>query len=257
MRPDLGRLLQVDAGAGAVVAAHSNGRAGNARATLVLGQGFRRERRQARVPRAHDAAHVACRIGFDQRLGQRRRLDEEEPVPVRPREVEGRALVHAERRRDVEQHQPLDCARMIGRQPVRGPRAAVVREHAEVLEALLAHDGECVERHLALRIGRAAFARIGAPRIAVAAQVHQHDREMLRKARRDEVPHRMRLRVTVQQEQGLAAARAPASEAHTAAQHLEPLETLERLLHEADSGIAGSRAASNNAAIDYFPIGNN
>ena len=79
------------------------------------------------LARAHHVAHVGRRIGLDQALRQRRRLDQEEPVPVGAGEGLGRLLVHGQRRRDVEQHQPLAPLRMVQRQPVRDAGAAVVR----------------------------------------------------------------------------------------------------------------------------------
>jgi hypothetical protein len=123
---DVGAVVrQVDGGGGAVVLADGFGRARNAGAALVLGQHLGRERRQARMAPAHHAAHVAHRVGGDQRLGQRRRLDQEEPVPVGLGKGLGRVLVHGERGRDVEQQHPLDRRRMVAanRCATRAPRS--------------------------------------------------------------------------------------------------------------------------------------
>mmetsp|Transcript_6402 Transcript_6402/g.26190 ORF Transcript_6402/g.26190 Transcript_6402/m.26190 type:complete len:216 (-) Transcript_6402:239-886(-) len=193
-------MHEVDAGTGAVVGADRGGRARAGDAALVLGPGTRVEHRAA-TP-AHAVAQIGRGVGFDQPFGQRRGLDQQEPVPVGAREGLGRALVHGQRRRDVEQHQPRDRLGVVQRQPVGHPRTAVVRQHREALVAEGAHQGHGVPRHLALGIGGAAVAGGRPVAVAIAAQVHQHDAALARQRRRHAVPHRHRLRMAVRQQQG-------------------------------------------------------
>ncbi|MDH6595116.1 hypothetical protein M2165_005005 [Variovorax sp. TBS-050B] len=145
------------------------------------------------MPSAHHAAHVAHRIGGDQRLGQRRRLDQEEPVPVGAGERIGGVLVHRERGRDVEQQHAIDRIRMVRSQTVGHARAAVVRQHAEALEAVVPHRGQRIERHSPLAVGDVRRVGRGAARIAVAAQVDRDHGEALGERWRHAVPDRMRL----------------------------------------------------------------
>ena len=125
----------------------------------------------------HDVSKVGHRIGLDQAFGQRRRLDQEEPVPVGAREGVGRAFVHRQRRRDVQQHHPRHRARVVQRQPVGNPRAAVVGADGEALEAQRAHQAECVERHRALAVGGVVGVGWHAFGVAITAQVGGDDRE--------------------------------------------------------------------------------
>ncbi len=63
--------------------------------------------------------------------------------------------------------------------------------------------------------------RLGPARIAVAAQVHQDDREVLGQLRRDAMPDGMGLRVAMKQQQGRAASADAAMQAHAVARQIE------------------------------------
>ena len=67
-------------------------------------------------------------------------------MPVGPGESLGRLLIHRQRRRDVEQRQPAYGLRVVHRQAVGHPRAAIVCEHIEPVEAEPPHHGEHVAR---------------------------------------------------------------------------------------------------------------
>ena len=97
---------------------------------------------------------------------------------------------------------PLDRLRVVQRQPVGRARAAVMRQHAETVMPEMAHQADGIARHLALGIGGAAFAGRRAVAVAIAAQVHQHDTVRARQRGRHTVPHRHRLRMAVQKQQG-------------------------------------------------------
>ena len=99
----------------------------------------------------------------------------------------------------------LDALRMIEREPVRDASAAVVADDGEALVAERAHQRDHVGRHRALAVlrvielGRRRRRRLG--RVAIAAQVGNDEREVGGERARDAVPHRVRLRVAVQQQQ--------------------------------------------------------
>ena len=95
---------------------------------------------------------------------------------------------------------------MIGRQTMRHACAAVVRQHLEALEAVMPHRGQRVERHFPLAVVAMRVVGGWAARIAVAAQVHQHDREMRGQRGRHAMPDEVRLRMTMQQQERPAVA---------------------------------------------------
>ena len=96
--------------------------------------------------------------------------------------------------------------RDIAAEPVRHARAAVVGADVEALEAGVAHHGQRIGGHRALAVGGVVGARRQALRVAAAAQVHRDHGVALGQRGRHAVPHRMRLRVAVEQEQGRSAA---------------------------------------------------
>jgi hypothetical protein len=71
---------------------------------------------------------------------------------------------------------------------------------AEAVEAQLAHDLDLVARHRSLRVRLVVGCRRRLRALSVPAQVGGDDGEVLCETRSDEVPHRVCLRVTVQEE---------------------------------------------------------
>jgi len=142
----------------------------------------------------------------EQPLGQAAALDQEEPVPAAGRHALVDIFEPIKGRDDVEQGGAFDALGMIPQQPVRDAGAAVVPRHAKALEAERLHRLDLVLRQCALGVG----GKIGPGRrlrtVAVAAQVGDHQREVLRQSRRHLAPHHMRLRIAVQQEQRRPAA---------------------------------------------------
>jgi hypothetical protein len=76
--------------------------------------------------------------------------------------------------------------------------AAVVPHDREALVAEAAHDLDLIERHRARRVIGVTLAVRRLARIAVAAQIGEHDRKVFGQAAGDLVPGDVRLRVTVQ-----------------------------------------------------------
>ena len=111
---------------------------------------------------------------------------------------------------------------MIDRQAVRHPRAAVVAADQEAAMTEMLHHLDEVARHLLLGVGRVVGRGLGLERAAVAAQVGADHREALRHLRCHGVPHGVRLRVAVQQQQRRSGA--AAAQAHLAAGDCHVLE---------------------------------
>ena len=89
---------------------------------------------------------------------------------------------------------------------MRNAPAAIVAGEPESRKAERAHHLDLVRRHRALRVVDVLRAAVGLRRIAVAAQVAADDGVALREPRRDPMPHRVRLRIAVQQEERRTAA---------------------------------------------------
>ena len=95
---------------------------------------------------------------------------------------------------------------MIERQPVTNPSAAIVARQAETGEAERIHNFSHGRRHGALCIGRVIGVGVRYRGPAVAGQVGDHQREMLCEHRRHAMPHHVRLRMAVQQQERRSAA---------------------------------------------------
>jgi hypothetical protein len=95
---------------------------------------------------------------------------------------------------------------VVAQQAVGHPRAAVVPGDGEPVEAERRHRLDLVERQRPLGIGREIGAGQRLRAVAIAAQIGRDDGEVLGQARRHLAPHRMGLRVAVQQQQRRAAA---------------------------------------------------
>ena len=90
---------------------------------------------------------------------------------------------------------------MIEGQSIGDPAAAIVPDEEEAIESQLAHDVDLVLRHDALRIVAVVGQSVGLAAVAIAAQIRGNDGEARRQLIGDLVPDRVRLRVTVQQQQ--------------------------------------------------------
>src|SRR5207249_1950598 len=83
--------------------------------------------------------------------------------------------------------------------------AAVVARNAEAREAEALHDLDLILRHRALGIIGVRRSSFGLARVPIAPQVGADDDEALRKFWRDPVPHNVRLRISMQEQQGWTA----------------------------------------------------
>ena len=77
-----------------------------------------------------------------------------------------------------------------------------MRHDLKAVKPVVLHHGEGIQRHVALGVIVVLSIRRRTHRIAITAQIHHHHGEMLFQLVRHQVPHDVRLRVTVQQQQG-------------------------------------------------------
>ena len=135
---------------------------------------------------------------------------------------------HVARGHDVQRRQTQHALRVVLGQPVGDASAAVVAAQEEGVEPQVAHGVHQVLRLRPLGVVEVVGAALGLAAVAVAAQVRRDYREVLRQPRRDLVPHGMRLRVTVQQqERRAAAALHQVDDFATAGGNLHPVESFE------------------------------
>ena len=97
-------------------------------------------------------------------------------------------------RQDIEHGETIDALRMIERQPIGDPAAAIVPGDREAREPESHHDRHHVVRHRPLGVGRMVRIRGRTAAAAVAAQVGTDDGEVAREQRRHAAPHQVRLR---------------------------------------------------------------
>lgn len=200
-----GIVRQVDAGGGAVIVAAAADGLRIRKAAHVLGDHLRIERGLvAHAPAGQAALQPVRRIVGDHAFREGRRLDQEEPVEIAGRQ----GLVgHGEGGRggrDVHRAGAQDAVRMVEAEAVEDARAAVVRRHVEAPVAERTHQPGHVPRHGPLRLVGGLRHGRRHPRIAVAPQVGNHEREALLQERRDLVPHGMGFGIAVEQQQGRA-----------------------------------------------------
>jgi hypothetical protein len=115
-------------------------------------------------------------------------------------------------------------------EPVCDPAAAIVAGQQEARKAEPAHHRGLVGRHRTLRITVAARAAIGLVGIAVPAQIGAHDRVPLGEPGSDRVPHRVRLRVAVQQQERWTAAADDQGDVGAVAGNATRLESRKQIL---------------------------
>ena len=127
-------------------------------------------------------------------------------MPIGARKGLAGQFVHGQGGGDVQQHQARHMGRVVQRQTVRHARTPVVGQHGKTFVPQALHQSQQLVRHDPFAVGL--MGRVGRKTraAAVAAQIDHDQREMLRQLVGHAVPHRLGLRVAVQQQQCRAAA---------------------------------------------------
>ena len=146
------------------------------------------------------------RVGSDEPLGQRRGLGEERPVPISDREGSVGAGPDFSGRNDVEDREPLDPVGMVDRHAVGHASPAVVARHGEAFEAQCSHRLDLVTGHRSLAVRGVVGRRLRSKRHPIPRQIRGDDGMPLGEDGCGGVPHLVRLRIAVQQQQRRAAA---------------------------------------------------
>jgi hypothetical protein len=192
-------VLQVDAGPSAVIfAGPVDSRRVFETAQVLVERLLSNRARPGSRPVEPRPQEILCAVA-DQRLRERRGLDQEEPVPILGRELLGHDRVR--QRDDVEHRRLGHDVGMLDRQPPRDPRPAIVPRHSEALEAERPHHVDLILGHRTLRVVRVIVAVRRLAAVAVTAQIGHYDRELPRQPARDLVPLGVRLRIPVDQQQ--------------------------------------------------------
>src|SRR5712692_6327814 len=84
--------------------------------------------------------------------------------------------------------------------------ATVMSDDCEFVEAERAHHFNLIQGYCALRVIAMVLPVNRLAAVAVTSEIRHNNREEFRQARRDLVPHDMRLRITVEKQEGRAAA---------------------------------------------------
>src|SRR5262249_51424768 len=116
---------------------------------------------------------------------------------------------------------------MIERETIRDAAATIMPRDRETRVPECFHHGHHIVRHRPLRIWRVIRTRGRTAAAAIAAQIRADHGEALSQHRGDSAPHQMRLRETMQQQDGQTGAEAAYEDAGAGALHFERLERLE------------------------------
>ena len=157
-------------------------------------------------PAGDGVVKIAHRVRLDQHLGQRVRLGQHQPVIGLHRQPDREVVPHRVRRHDIEHGEASDGLRMVQRHAVSDARPAVMAHHGEPVVPEALHQGNEVLCHGALGIGLVLGVIFGAGGIAITPQVRHHAGEALHQRGRNLVPHGMRLRKAMDQQQRRAGA---------------------------------------------------
>ena len=160
------------------------------------------EARALAEERADDRADPERGVRADQALGDAVSDREKEPVIVGRGHGPRHVAEDMPGRHDVEDGKPGHGIRIVQRQAVRDAGAAVVADQLELREAELAHQPHLIAGHGPLGVHLPRGVRFRLSRVAVAAQVGEHDGVILSEGGGDIAPHEVVLRVAVQHEHG-------------------------------------------------------
>ena len=139
-------------------------------------------------------------VGAHQPLGEIVGLDHEEPVPGEGAPLPRHVVEQMMLRDDVEDGGARNLVRMVETHAVKHARAAIVTGSIEAIETECRHDFDLVLRHGTERVAAVVRAARRLFRIAVAAQIGGHHRELAREPRRHLVPGHVRERIAVHEQ---------------------------------------------------------
>ena len=122
-------------------------------------------------------------------------------MPVAESERHIRAAERLSRRDNIKHGKFTDAFGVVERQAVGTPSAAVMPSHVELLEAEIMHQRNLIACHDALGIRHVVRSALWFAALAVAAQVRGDHRKILREPGGKRVPHHVRLRVSVKEQQ--------------------------------------------------------
>jgi len=101
---------------------------------------------------------------------------------------------------DVEDGKPVDPVRVVESHAIGDATAAIMSDERKARKPKPLHHSHHVLRHGALRIGRMVWRGDRAAALPIAAKISADNGKVVRKQRRDAVPHQVSLRKAVQQE---------------------------------------------------------
>jgi hypothetical protein len=144
---------------------------------------------------------------------------------------------------DVQDSGAADPGGVVEAHPVHDPCATVVSDRGEGVEAETRHRRDLVRGHGSFAVLGVVGAGGRFRGTAIAAQIRQHDGVALGQDRGDLMPHHMRLRIAVQQQDRWSGAGCAAGDADPVDVHLDRCEPREQLCHVAHSRLGGVRRA--------------
>jgi hypothetical protein len=192
-------VIEIDRRAGAIVLARRVNRRRILEAAQVLGERLVGDGTCAARQPLEARSQVILRAVADQRLGKRRRLNQEEPVEVLRGELARHHRVG--QRHNVEDRCACDPLGVLDAHAPRHASAAIVADDGEALVPEGTHDFDLIERHRPLGIVGVVLAVWRFTAVAVATQISHDDGEALRECWRDLVPLDVRLRIAVDQQE--------------------------------------------------------
>ena len=130
---------------------------------------------------------------------------------------------------------------MIEREAIGNSTASIVPGDVESVEPEPLHHRDAIARHRAFGVRFVVVRSRRLRALAVSTQIHCHHRELAREAPRDQVPHHMRLRMPVQEEERRATPAVPDADGRLA--RVDALE-LESFEHRAETSRGSGRGIS-------------
>ena len=196
-------------------------------AALIFGEGFGSERFQRGTPAAEFLAEVVSRIAPDQGFWQVVGLDKEEPVVVGSRQVLIYRFEGVKGGDYIEHREFRHALWKVQRHPVGDTSSPIVADNGERVEAQSVHDRGLILGHGPFGVSGMILLPKRLGTVAVAPQVCSNDRKVPGQLRCHQMPHRMRLRVAVQEQHRRSCTSADEVYLRSAGSYPSPLESLE------------------------------